>query len=174
MEFTVGKLSKMFGISRTALLYYDQISLLCPTARNEAKYRLYSQADADRLGHIIILKQAGVPISQIKTLISAEESIAFGKLMKRLGEINLEIDKLKNDQKQIIDIMSESDVIQNPRNADFILTEHMIRYAEIEKDKREQWHAEFEAQSPEQHEKFLRLIGLSEEEILAVRKRSRG
>lgn len=174
MAFTVGKLSKMFGISRTALLYYDQIGLLCPTARNTAQYRLYSQADADRLGQIMILKHAGVPISQIKSLISSEESIAFGKLMKRLGEINQEIEKLKNDQKQIISIMSESIVIKSPHQTDFILTDHMIRYAEIANDKREQWHAEFEAQSPELHEKFLRMIGLSEEEILAVRKRSRG
>lgn len=173
MAFTVGKLSKRFGISRTALLYYDQIGLLCPTARNTAGYRLYSQADADRLGQIMILKHAGVPISQIKSLIAAKETIAFGKLMKRLGEINLEIEKLKNNQKQIISIMSGSAVVKDAPADTLILTDHIIQYAEIANDKREQWHAEFEAHSPELHEKFLRMIGLSEDDILSVRKRSR-
>lgn len=169
MTFTVGKLSKMFGISRTTLLYYDQIGLLCPTARNTARYRLYSQADADRLEQIMILKHAGVPISEIKNLISSEETIVFGRLMKRLGEINLEIEKLKNNQKQIISIMSQSTVKKNTRNADPILTDHIIHYAEIDDDKREQWHVEFEAQSPELHEKFLTMIGFSKEEVQAIR-----
>ena len=171
MTFTVGKLSKMFGISRTALLYYDQIGLLCPTARNSAGYRLYSQADADCLGQIMILKQAGVPISEIRSIISSEETIVFGKLMKRLGEINSEIEKLKDNQKHIISIMSQSTVTKNPYKADPILMDRIIRYAEIDDNKREQWHVEFEAQSPELHEQFLKMIGLSEEEVKAVRNR---
>lgn len=171
MTFTVGKLSKMFGISRTALLYYDQIGLLCPSSRNTANYRLYSQADADRLGQIMILKHAGVPISEIRNLISSEESMVFGRLMKRLGEINFEIEKLKNNQKQIISIMSQSTVIRSPYKLDPILMNHIIRYAEIDDNKREQWHVEFEAQSPELHDKFLTMIGLSEEEVQAVRNR---
>ena len=173
MTFTVGKLSKMFGISRTALLYYDQIGLLCPTARNTAGYRLYSQADADRLEQIMILKHAGVPINEIRSLISTEETIVFGRLMKRLGEINLEIEKLKNNQKQIIGIMSQSTVVQNPRNADPILTDQLIHYAEIDDSEREQWHVEFEAQSPELHDKFLTMLGFGEEEVQAIRNKCR-
>lgn len=171
MVFTVGKLSKMYGISRTALLYYDKIGLLRPTARNTANYRLYSQADADRLGQIMILKNAGVPISVIRSIISSEEAIIFGKLMKRLGEINLEIEKLKNNQKHIINIMSQSTVIKSPYKTDPILLDHIIRYAEIDDDKREQWHMEFEVQSPDLHDKFLRMIGLSEEEVQSIRNR---
>lgn len=171
MTFTVGKLAKMYGISRTALLYYDQIGLLCPTERNTARYRLYSQADADRLGQIMILKHAGVPISEIRSLISSEETIVFGRLMKRLGEINFEIEKLKNNQKQIISIMSQSTVIKNPCNADPILMDHIIHYAEIDDNKREQWHVEFAAQSPELHDKFLRMMGFSEEEVQVIRNR---
>lgn len=89
--------------------------------------------------------------------------------MKRLGEINLEIEKLKNDQRQIINIMGQSEIIKDPQNTNSILTDHIIRFAEIAADKREQWHADFEAQSPELHERFLTMIGLSKEAILAVR-----
>lgn len=60
MASSVGKVSKMFGISRTALLYYDKIRLLSPASRSASGYRLYSQADITRLKQIFILKNAGV------------------------------------------------------------------------------------------------------------------
>ena len=45
---TVGKLSEKFGLSRTALLYYDRIGLLTPAGRSESGYRLYDDAAIER------------------------------------------------------------------------------------------------------------------------------
>jgi len=165
MTLTVGKLSRMFGLSRTALLYYDKIGLLCPKERSASGYRLYCQADVDRLTQIITLKNAGVPMKQISSLIQTDEAIIFGKLMKRLGELNLEIKRLKEYQEQIVKLLSNTLSVGNFRNANSELIDKIISYAEIDFDKKDQWHSEFETQSPELHETFLSVLGLSKEDI---------
>jgi len=170
MRLSVGKVSKMFGISRTTLLYYDKIGLLSPTERSASGYRLYSQSDITRLKQIFILKNAGMPLNQISNLIANEEQVVFGKLMKRLGEFNLEIEKLKNQQNQIINILDKMFISKNIRNEDLNTIRKIISYAEIDFDKRELWHAEFEKQSPEQHEYFLAMLGLNDDEIKALKK----
>ena len=83
--------------------------------------------------------------------------------MKRLGEFNLEIEKLKNQQKQIINILKKMFISKSIKNDNAI--EKIIIYAEIDFDQRELWHAEFEKQSPEIHENFLKMLGLNDEEM---------
>lgn len=169
MDLLVGKVSKMFGISRTTLLYYNKIGLLCPASRSASGYRLYSREDISRLNEIMILKNAGVPIKQITSLIASDDTIVFGKLMKRLGELNQEIDKLKTFQQQIITIMDKSLILKSFREKDDKMYETMmdkiISYAEIGLDERVKWHAEFEKQSPQLHEHFLSVLGLTAGEI---------
>lgn len=170
--YSVGKISKMFDISRTALLYYDSIGLISPETRSPAGYRLYSQADVCRLEQIMVLRNAGMPIKQIQSLIAAnEETIAFGKLMKRLRELNVEMEKIKNCQKQLIDILSSSSVTKLFGKNDYKILEDILRFAEIDSDKKEQWHREFELQSPELHTEFLKALGFNEEEIKDIKTR---
>ena len=169
MWLSVGKVSKMFGISRTTLLYYDKIGLLSPSEKSTSGYRLYSQADIDRLKQIFILKNAGVPLYQISSLIASEEQVVFGKLMKRLGELNQEIDKIRSYQKQIISILNGTALVKSIGKSDADTLEKIISYAEIDMDKRMLWHVEFEKQSPELHARFLSMLGLKDEEIKALR-----
>ena len=56
---TVRKLAEQFGISRTTLLYYDRIGLLCPEKRSRAGYRLYGPRSVERLGLICSYQARG-------------------------------------------------------------------------------------------------------------------
>ena len=61
--YTVGQLAKLFGLSRSTLLYYDEIGLLSPSARSASNYRLYSEADIRRVRIIRFLtRRQGVTI----------------------------------------------------------------------------------------------------------------
>lgn len=51
--YTVGRLVRRFGLSRSALLYYDTIGLLRPSRRARGDYRRYGPADARRLEQIL-------------------------------------------------------------------------------------------------------------------------
>jgi DNA-binding transcriptional MerR regulator len=65
---TVGKLAKEFGLSRTTLLYYDEIGLLVPTERSASNYRLYSESDRTRLANICRFRETGLSLLEIKRI----------------------------------------------------------------------------------------------------------
>jgi len=69
MEYTVQRLAKMAGISARTLRYYDQIGLLKPAGINSSGYRLYGQAEVDRLQQILFYRELGVKLDCIKEIM---------------------------------------------------------------------------------------------------------
>ncbi len=63
--YTVGELSRLTGVTVRALHHYDEIGLCCPSARSNAGYRLYTDADVLRLRQVLLLRQLGIPLRQI-------------------------------------------------------------------------------------------------------------
>ncbi|MHB8735462.1 MAG: MerR family transcriptional regulator [Terriglobales bacterium] len=59
------------GVTVRALHHYDRLGLLQPSRRSEAGYRLYSDRDIARLQQIVTLKFIGLPLKQIKGIVSA-------------------------------------------------------------------------------------------------------
>ena len=68
---TVHEVSKLTGVSIRALQYYDRIDLLQPSARTEAGYRLYADADLERLQSILLFRELEFPLKQIKTILDS-------------------------------------------------------------------------------------------------------
>ncbi len=54
---TVHEVSKLAGVSIRTLQYYDKIGLLHPTGYTDAGYRLYADADLERLQHILLFRE---------------------------------------------------------------------------------------------------------------------
>jgi DNA-binding transcriptional MerR regulator len=63
--YTVGELSRLTGVTVRALHHYDEIGLCCPSARSAAGYRLYADGDVLRLQQVLLLRELGMPLSQI-------------------------------------------------------------------------------------------------------------
>jgi len=70
MEYTVQKLSKLAGISTRTLRYYDEINLLKPARINSSGYRIYGQAEVDKLQQILFYRELGVELNSIKEIIT--------------------------------------------------------------------------------------------------------
>ena len=68
----VGELARRTGLTVRALHHYDEIGLLTPSCRSEAGYRLYSQADVQRLHGIQTMRQMGLPLSAIGDLLAGD------------------------------------------------------------------------------------------------------
>jgi len=62
----IGEMAKKAGITIRTLQYYDKEGLLLPSAASEGGFRLYSDKDMVRLVQILMLKQLGFPLSEIK------------------------------------------------------------------------------------------------------------
>ena len=66
---TVRQLATLAGVSVRTLHHYDQIGLLTPSARTEAGYRLYGEADLLRLQQILFFKELDFPLAEIQAIL---------------------------------------------------------------------------------------------------------
>ena len=70
MEYTVHKLAKIAGVSSRTLRYYDEIGILKPARINSSRYRIYGQAEVDRLQQILFYRTLGVRLESIKAILT--------------------------------------------------------------------------------------------------------
>jgi DNA-binding transcriptional MerR regulator len=171
---TIGFLAERYGISRTALLYYDSERLLQPSSRSPSGYRLYSEADEEALRTILTFREAGISLSEIKKLLgNSAESGVMSSMMRRLGEINESIRGLKVQQRIILDLLRKPEILEAIRRQDQESFREILDGAEISFERRHRWHEEFERQSPEIHAEFMNIIGLRPGSALHSKKRAK-
>jgi DNA-binding transcriptional MerR regulator len=65
MPLSVGDLARLTGVTVRALHHYDEIGLCKPSARTRAGYRQYTDADVLRLQQILLLRELGMPLTEI-------------------------------------------------------------------------------------------------------------
>jgi len=166
--YTIGKLAKKYGISRSAILYYDSEGLLRPDQRLPNGYRLYSEKSAEKLKTIIQHRSAGIALSEIKKIVSdAHQGEIQSLLLKRLNEINNEISSLKIQQEVIIKLskIRISDYLSKNNKT----ISEILKKAGIDLGNFMEWHRNFEKNSPELHSIFMKKIGLKQSEITRIR-----
>ena len=73
MEYSINELAKLAGVSTRTLRYYDEIGLLSPARTSSNKYRVYGQGEVDRLQQILFYRELGVPLKEIKKIISSKD-----------------------------------------------------------------------------------------------------
>lgn len=71
MEYTVQKLAQMAGVSARTLRYYDELGILKPARISTSGYRIYGQAEIDRLQQILFYRELGVNLESIKEIVTA-------------------------------------------------------------------------------------------------------
>ena len=71
MEYTINQLAQMAGISTRTLRWYDTCGLLKPNRIQANGYRVYGQAEVDRLQQILFYRESGVPLAEIGRILSA-------------------------------------------------------------------------------------------------------
>jgi len=89
-HWKVGDLAKLTGLTVRTLRFYDQIGLLSPSDQTESGHRLYSEANLSRLHQILSLKELGLSLEEVKSVLS-------GGQISPLEIVNLQIDQI-NEQ----------------------------------------------------------------------------
>jgi DNA-binding transcriptional MerR regulator len=69
MRYTVSQVAKLARLSVRALHHYDEIGLLVPSARTDAGYRLYGDADLERLQQILFFRELAFPLEEIRHIL---------------------------------------------------------------------------------------------------------
>jgi DNA-binding transcriptional MerR regulator len=171
--FTIGQVSKKYSLSRSTLIYYDKIGILSPSGRSESNYRLYSDADLERMNRIQLFRSAGLSLEAIASLLDAKGSDLNISLEGRLLSINSEIQDLRSQQKVILNLLQDEDQVQKSRVITKETWVSMLKAAGLDAEGRKNWHIEFEKSSPEGHQDFLESIGIDDDEIALIRQLSR-
>jgi DNA-binding transcriptional MerR regulator len=104
--FTIGELSREFGVTLRALRFYENKGLISP--HREGMSRLYSEGDRTRLALILKGKKLGFTLGEIRQMIAAEEGEADAKTLGLSREKCLEqIELLKKQKAEIEEGLSE-------------------------------------------------------------------
>ncbi|MEZ4364117.1 MAG: MerR family transcriptional regulator [Kofleriaceae bacterium] len=64
--YQIKEVSNLSGVSVRALHHYDELGLLTPSGRTDAGYRLYSDEDLLRLQQILIGRELGMSLEEIR------------------------------------------------------------------------------------------------------------
>jgi DNA-binding transcriptional MerR regulator len=104
--FTIGELSREFGVTLRALRFYENKGLISP--QREGLNRLYSQGDRTRLALILKGKKLGFTLGEIRQMIAAEEGNADDKALSLSREKCLEqIEMLERQKSEIEEGLGE-------------------------------------------------------------------
>ena len=171
--FTIGQVAKKYSLSRSALIYYDSIGVLTPSGRSESNYRLYSEADLKKMDRIQLFRSAGLSLDSIELLLEKENSELDSTLEGRLLTINSEIQKLRNQQKVILNILENETLARDTRLMTKEVWVSILKAAGLDDAGMKNWHIEFERTSPEAHQDFLESLGIEKDEVAAIRDWSR-
>jgi DNA-binding transcriptional MerR regulator len=67
--YRVKDVARLAKITVRTLHHYDQIGLLVPSSRTEAGYRLYAEEDLHRLQQILLWRELGLPLEEIRRVL---------------------------------------------------------------------------------------------------------
>lgn len=70
---TVGEVAALARVTVRALHHYDEIALVSPSGRSEAGYRLYSDADLERLQQVLFYRELGFALDDIREAMTAPD-----------------------------------------------------------------------------------------------------
>jgi DNA-binding transcriptional MerR regulator len=87
----VGELARHTGLTVRTLHHYDAIGLLAPTGRTESGYRLYSQEDVARLHGIQAMRQLGLPLAEIASMLEGDGGEPGAVLARQVAQLDEQI-----------------------------------------------------------------------------------
>ncbi len=111
--FQVGEVSRRLGLNPQTLYFYERIGLIPSPQRTSAGYRLYSQADLERLAFIAHTKALGLSLDDIKELLmlQAGQQLScrevYDRLLKKVQHIDDTIVKLQTLREKLIPLLEQ-------------------------------------------------------------------
>lgn len=127
---TVHEVSLIAGISVRTLHHYDSIGLLKPTMKTEAGYRLYDDNAMTRLHSILMFRELGFSLSDIKSIMDSPGFDFQTALRQHMEMLTLQRDRIEN-------LIEETEKLMKGENADFSAFDRskMEKYEEEVKQK---------------------------------------
>jgi MerR family transcriptional regulator, copper efflux regulator len=80
--FQIGEVTERVGLSLRTLRYYEEVGLVAPSARTDGGFRLYSEADVQRLLLIRSMKAFDLTLEEMGALVEVLDRSAVAETLE--------------------------------------------------------------------------------------------
>ncbi|CRN11435.1 MerR family transcriptional regulator [Staphylococcus capitis] len=91
-NYTTGEIAQKCSVSVRTVQYYDKQGILSPSQMTDANRRLYTDQEVKKLELIILLKELGCSIKDIRLLLKNNQSLKALNAMLKVKEEELQED----------------------------------------------------------------------------------
>ncbi len=167
--YSITKLARACGLSRSTLLYYDRLGLLRAPGRTGSGYRYYTDKELEILKRIGHFREAGLTLKEIRSVLCSGRKPGTKLLQNRMRETSDQIVSLKHQQRLLAAMLRNVTSGNPPSSVDKRMWVQMLRAAGLDQNAMHRWHQEFERRAPEGHQEFLLSLGIPPEEVNRIR-----
>lgn len=106
----IGELGERADVSAKTIRYYESLGLLAEPERTPAGYRIYGEADVERLQFVRDAQATGLTLSEIASVLEIKEA---GKrscnhtlelLQRHLTDVDAQIERLRSSRRLLQDL----------------------------------------------------------------------
>lgn len=92
---TIGEVAGEVGVSVRTLHHWDALGVVSPTERTSGGYRAYLPSDVARARRALLLRDLGVPLADVATLLTAGAEDRRAELVRRRDGLTARIERLQ-------------------------------------------------------------------------------
>ena len=103
-RWRIGQVSARTGLTTRTLRYYEELGLLRPTGRLVSGHRVYANEDLRRLYRISLLRQLGLPLSDIAGELENPSGDLSDTIERHIGQVDQRMAALGRHRERMITV----------------------------------------------------------------------
>jgi MerR family transcriptional regulator, thiopeptide resistance regulator len=103
-RWRIGQISARTGLTARTLRYYEELGLLMPSGRLVGGHRVYASDDLRRLYRISLLRQLGLPLSDIARELDDSSRDLSDTLGRHIGQVDQRLAALGRHRERMITV----------------------------------------------------------------------
>ena len=86
-KLTIGQLAELVGVPRKTIRYYEEVGVLPPPSRSDARYRLYSDIDVRRVELVRRARALDMGLPEVRELVEWASTGSCNDFQERFQEV---------------------------------------------------------------------------------------
>ncbi len=86
-KFTIGQLAELASVPRKTIRYYEEVGVLPPPGRSDARYRLYSDMDVRRVDLVRRARALDMGLAEVRGLVEWASTGSCNDFQTRFQEV---------------------------------------------------------------------------------------
>lgn len=121
MDYTVGELARLSGLTVRTLHHYESLGLLSPSGRTESGYRQYGDRDVETLHRIVAYQQMGLALKDIGPMLGPDAPPLAEVLDRQVAQAEAQLER----QQRLLEMLKR--VQKRAHEDDAGLGDHLLK-----------------------------------------------